>query len=428
MTERLEEVIERYGLITEVQNGFRSDRSCMAAITTLNMLMARRTKEEKAPFYVAYIDISKAFDTVDHGRMWEILEKTGITGTWLQNLKELYRKNVLSSITSYGKTEKIQMNRGIRQGCPLSPLLFALYANPIAIAMEQINMRKGNEPALLMYADDMVVWGWTEQELTQKLQVAENMMAKLGLQMSIEKTEIQHNKWVPPNQSSSISIKASEGQRTITYQPMDKPLRYLGAWTTANMETEKGLQLLREKMKERLDRIRGLKTNPCTKVQLLRSKIVSVWNYTAAVQHMPKEEIEEWEKKFYEAITTGDFYRQRKEQVYEKKERGGFGMTKLSEEYEKNRLRTITQIMEAGERMKGRNQVPWAQKLLLEELNKEKSGLEVINEIKELIRKTGLQITNTGTQYKKWHMQAQREELREHWRETQTHWHHNWAR
>ena len=74
MTERLEQVLEKYGVLTDLQNGFRSDRSCMAAIMALNIIMARRSKSNKVngetipgrPFYVAYIDISKAYDTGSH--------------------------------------------------------------------------------------------------------------------------------------------------------------------------------------------------------------------------------------------------------------------------------------------------------------------------------------------------------------------------
>ena len=68
----------------------------------------------------------------------------------------------------------------------------------------------------------------------------------------------------------------------------------------------------------------------------------------------------------------------RKDMVYELKDRAGMGMVKLEEEYQRNRLRTIKQIMEAGERMKGRGQVPWAQKLLLEEINETQPCMKVI--------------------------------------------------
>ena len=117
------------------------------------------------------------------------------------------------------------MKRGIRQGCPLSPLLFALYANPIAIAMERVNRMKGKEPAMLMYADDMVVWRGAEEEVQEKLQVAKSMMETLGLQMSMEKTELQHNQWVSPSkEGQEMTIITKKGPSKIKYQEV---LRYL---------------------------------------------------------------------------------------------------------------------------------------------------------------------------------------------------------
>ena len=416
MVERLEKVIETFGVVTDLQNGFRTDRSCMAAVMTLNIIMARRLAQSaKKPFYVAYIDISKAYDTVNHDTLWNILHESGITGTWLENLKELYRNNFLRSYTPIGKTGAIKMERGIRQGCPLSPLLFALYANPIAIAMERVNEQKGKEPAMLMYADDMVVWGDTEKEVQEKLQVAVDMMEKLGLQISLEKTEVQYNKWAEEqNKGQGIEIQTEDGIEIVPYKDTKQALRYLGTWSTANMETNKGMELLKEKMANRLEKIKGAGGTPSSRVRLIRSRIVSTWNYTAAVQTIEKEIIQTWEKEFYAAIAMGDMQGFREDLVYETTGRTGLGMTKLSEEYEKNRLRTLTQIMEAGERMKGRGQTPWAQKLLMEEMNKEEPCMEAIKEMKVLLKELGLTWTRTEEKYKAWKNQFQMEQQMEH--------------
>ena len=103
------------------------------------------------------MDISKAYDTVDHGKLWQVLASLGIKGTWLENMKELYNNNIIKSITPYGKTKGVAVRRGIRQGCPLSPLLFALYVEPITRAMKKVNPRPEEEPSMLAYADDMAV-------------------------------------------------------------------------------------------------------------------------------------------------------------------------------------------------------------------------------------------------------------------------------
>ncbi len=239
MTERLEKVVEKLGLIADEQQGFRSDRSCLSAAMTLNILMAKRMKQEK-PFHIAYLDISKAYDTVDHEKLWEILEGMDIKGKWIENLKELYKENYMRAILPMGKTKGVAVRRGIRQGCPLSPLLFALYVEPITREMKKINPRPEIEPSMLLYADDMVLWGESKKELEQKLETAMTVMKRLGLKLSLEKTEVQHNKFQKPSlEGKELQIKVEGKSQRVIYIKMGKPIRYLGIWSTANRETEK---------------------------------------------------------------------------------------------------------------------------------------------------------------------------------------------
>jgi hypothetical protein len=177
------------------------------------------------------------------------------------------------------------------------------------------------------------------------------------------------------------------------------------------MDTSKGMDLLKEKMKDRLEKIKSIRGSPTTRVRLIRSRIVSAWNYTAAVQDIDDSSIAEIEKDFYNAIVMGELRDLREDLVYENEARSGLGMTKLSEEYRKNKLRTLTQIMEAGERMKGRGQVPWAQKLLMEEMSKPEPCLKVIAEMKTLTEELGLSITKAEDKYKAWTNQQHMEEV-----------------
>ena len=65
MTERVEKLVEIEGIVSDEQQGFRKDRSCYAAIMALKMKKARSLREKKS-LHVAYLDISKAYDTVNH--------------------------------------------------------------------------------------------------------------------------------------------------------------------------------------------------------------------------------------------------------------------------------------------------------------------------------------------------------------------------
>jgi len=127
-------------------------------------MIARRMKEKK-PFYMACLDISKAYDTVDHQTLWQVCELLGITGKWLENVRELYTDTYIRAIGTEGMMEKVKTVRGIKQGCPMSPKLFAIYVQTIATALGGILEQKEDEPNMLMYADDMVLWADSEEEL-----------------------------------------------------------------------------------------------------------------------------------------------------------------------------------------------------------------------------------------------------------------------
>ena len=102
----------------------------------------------------------------------------------------------------------------------------------------------------------MAVWGETSEEVTQKLEVAIKEMKNLGLKLSLEKTELQHNQFqIPSMEGETLKMKVGKQQYPIQYLSMNKAIRYLGIWSTANLETEKGIQLLKEKLQERLNRI-----------------------------------------------------------------------------------------------------------------------------------------------------------------------------
>ena len=74
------------------------------------------------------IDYAKAFDCVDHYKLWKILKETGITHHLTCLLGNLYAGQEATVRIGHGKTDWFQIGKGVRQGCILSPCLFNLYA------------------------------------------------------------------------------------------------------------------------------------------------------------------------------------------------------------------------------------------------------------------------------------------------------------
>ena len=81
--------------------------------------------------YFCFIDYAKAFDCVDHNKLWKILKEMGIPGHLTCLLRNLYASQEATVRTGCGTTDWFQSGKGVRQGCILSPCLFNLYAEYI---------------------------------------------------------------------------------------------------------------------------------------------------------------------------------------------------------------------------------------------------------------------------------------------------------
>ena len=81
--------------------------------------------------YFFFIDYAKAFDCVDHNKLWKILKEMGIPDHLICLLRNLYAVQKATVRTGHGTTDLFQIGKGVRQGCIFSPCLFNLYAEYI---------------------------------------------------------------------------------------------------------------------------------------------------------------------------------------------------------------------------------------------------------------------------------------------------------
>ena len=90
-----------------------------------------KVREFQKNIYLCFIDCTKAFDSVDHNKLWEILQEMGIPDHLTCLLRSLYSGQEATVKTGHGATDWFQVGKGVRQGCILSPCLFNLYAEYI---------------------------------------------------------------------------------------------------------------------------------------------------------------------------------------------------------------------------------------------------------------------------------------------------------
>ena len=113
--------------LPDVQAGFRKVRGTRDQIANIRWIM-EKAREFQKNMYFCFIDCAKAFDCVDHNKLWKILKAMGIPDHLICLLRNLYAGQEAAVRTGNGTTDWFQIGKGVRQGCILSPCLFNLYA------------------------------------------------------------------------------------------------------------------------------------------------------------------------------------------------------------------------------------------------------------------------------------------------------------
>ena len=188
LCERLTEEVETLSILPDTQSGFRKWRTVTDNIYCLNACI-QDTVTTKDKLFILFIDLKAAFDTVNRKRLWEMMEKMGISSYITECCKEIYRKTPLQLGTHNFFTTK-----GLKQGCPLSPILFALYISDIEETMRRAQaggIRIGRcKFHTLAYADDMALVARTESELKEMIRVLERYLSKRDLELNVGKTKV----------------------------------------------------------------------------------------------------------------------------------------------------------------------------------------------------------------------------------------------
>ena len=154
-----------------------------------------KAREFQKNIYFCFIDYAKAFDCVDHKKLWKIRKEMEIPDHLTYLLRNLYAGQEATVRTGHGTIEWFPTGKGVCQGCILSPCLFNFYAEYImryagreeAQAGIMIGGRNINN---LRYADGTTLMAETEEELKSLSMKVKEESEKIGLKLNIQKTKI----------------------------------------------------------------------------------------------------------------------------------------------------------------------------------------------------------------------------------------------
>jgi len=112
----------------EPQCEFHGGRSCIDAVFSLKLIPERR-REFYFETHLLFLDHEKAFNQVNRPTLFNILHKRNIPNPLLSALTKIYEHNEIKIMINNKMTQSVEIDRGVRQGCPLSPMLFNIHIN-----------------------------------------------------------------------------------------------------------------------------------------------------------------------------------------------------------------------------------------------------------------------------------------------------------
>ena len=211
LNNRLKTLSER--ILPETQAGFRPSRSTTDMIFTLRQLQ-EKCREQHQPLYLAFIDLSKAFDRVSRELLWDFLAQYGCPDKFIRILRLLHDDMLARVLTNGGSSEPFKVTSGVKQGCVIAPTLFTIFiASVLHIIRDDLppgieisyrmdgklfnlarlkSTSKTSARSLLefQYADDNCVATHREDHLQQILNAFHHAYTKLGLSINIKKTHV----------------------------------------------------------------------------------------------------------------------------------------------------------------------------------------------------------------------------------------------
>ena len=156
------------GELSDGQAGFRKGRGTRGQIVSIWWII-EKTREFQKNIYFCFIDYAKAFDCVDHNKLWEILKEMGIPDHLTSLLRNLYAgQEAAGHRAGHETTDWFQIEKGVHQGCILSPCLFNLYSEYImrngGLDEAQAGIKiVGRNINNLRYADDTTLMAENEE-------------------------------------------------------------------------------------------------------------------------------------------------------------------------------------------------------------------------------------------------------------------------
>lgn len=203
LARRLQVLNQEFNILKREQAGFIKSEECVSQAACLLESLQRRKIRQKDTF-VCFLDLKKAYDMVPHNRLIAKLKAKELGPKFIKVIESMYSNTRMSVRIGQEVSETFRYERGVRQGCPTSPLLFNIYIDDLLDEVQPVEVEGLNNGLRgLLFADDTVILAESKDDLEQKLKSISKWMDMNSMEINPSKCGIM----IISDQESLCDIK-----------------------------------------------------------------------------------------------------------------------------------------------------------------------------------------------------------------------------
>ncbi|CAI5475650.1 unnamed protein product [Closterium sp. Yama58-4] len=275
---------ELHQIISAEQHGFIPGRSLADAVAVVADAIEAADNDGE-DWYLLMVDFQKAYDTVSRPYLFETLEKLGLPADFIRWVEGLHHGSGTKIAVNGWIGEKVDMRRGVRQGCPLAPYLFLCVLEPLCSEIRKkgcgVKAEEGEEVAYVGYADDTSLILRGAEQLHSAAEVLEWFGGVSGLHTNREKSVV-----MPLGRNRG---KTALPGVNFKWAADGKPERLLGVWVMPDGDAAPSWEKAWERGKKELVKWENQHLLTAARVTVINNYIMPIFLFQAQIYPPPEE-------------------------------------------------------------------------------------------------------------------------------------------
>jgi len=409
--------------------------------TKLTQVMIDYCEQEEINGCIISLDQEKAYDKIAHDYLWRVLERFKFPQNFIKLIQNLYKNATTTIVLNQVASKRVKIERGVRQGCPMSCILYNIAIEPLACAIRNSNLKGVEVEGLTkriivsLFADDTLIYMNEQDDMNEVKEIIEVFCKASTAKFNLEKTE-----YLPvgkPEYREKVEttrrINNKPGNKipnNITIIKEGQTMRTLGSWVGNGGNQNPQWNSIIKKQQDILEKWGKMRPSYRGKELILKALVQSRALFLATVNGMPKETEKKMQKEMKLFLWNGKRGKVSWKEATRRRTEGGLGMPDMKARNEAIQIIWLQKYLTPGnkrprwafivDRILAKNAV---KKPIVDENSKiswimqtwhesEASWSKIPNEIKEMLKvarkyNAGIDVINVSLKTKKempiWH-------------------------